>query len=499
LLRLLPPGLNSMNNHLLPLLAGAAVVTAGCTMAPKYTQPAAPVPAAWPAGPAYAHPGTTNALAAPDLNWQEFFTDGKLRQVIGMALTNNRDLRIAALNVERARAMYGIQRAQLLPTIDAVGSGSKARVPADLSSSGHRQTVERYDANLGVASWEIDFFGRIRSFKDRALEEYLGTEQARRSAQILLVSSVANAYLALAADRENLRLSETTLKAQQAAYDLVKRRYELGLATELDLFRAQTPLEVARRDVAIYTGRVAKDENALNLLAGSPVPTGLLPAELDGVAPPREISAGLSSEVLLRRPDVLQAENLLKAANADIGAARAAFFPRISLSTAIGTASSDLSGLFKSGSGVWSYAPQIVMPIFDARLWSAHRAAKVQREIAVTQYERAIQSAFREVSDALAVCGTVDQQVAAQQSLVNASSETYRLANSRYDKGLDSYLGVLDAQRSLFAAQQALVFLRLEKIVSQVSLYAVLGGGWQTEPAPASVAMSSGVPTGDQK
>ena len=483
-----------MNKKALILVAGNAIVLAGCTMAPKYARPAAPVPAAWPTGPAYAQVGTANAPRVPELNWQEFFTDEKLQQVIGAALTNNRDLRIAALNVERARAMYGIQRAELFPVINATGSGSKARVPADLSSTGKRQTVERYDANLGVASWELDFFGRIRSFKDRALEEYLATEQARRSAQILLVSSVANAYLALAADRENLKLSETTLQAQQAAYDLVKRRYQLGLAQELDLFRAQTPLDVARRDVAIYTQRVAQDENALNLLVGSPTAPELLATELSGVTPPKEISAGLSSEVLLLRPDVLAAENQLKAANADIGAARAAFFPRISITAAIGTASSDLSGLFKSGSGAWSYAPEIVMPIFDARIWSAHKAAKVQREIAVTQYEQAIQNAFREVADVLAVRGTMDQQVAAQQSLVNASAETYRLATSRYDKGIDSYLGVLDAQRTLFAAQQVLVFLRLEKLANQVRLYAVLGGGWQTEPAPGLIAKSSSPP-----
>jgi multidrug efflux system outer membrane protein len=475
-----------MNQNATILLAAIAfLVQTGCTMAPKYARPEAPIPTTWPTGPAYADQGAaTSTLEPADLRWQDYFTDEKLRQVIGMALTNNRDLRIAALNVERARAYYGISRAALYPTVDAVGTGSRARVPADLSSSGSRQTIERYDANLGVASWEIDFFGRIRSLKDRALEEYLATEQAGRSARILLVSSVAQAYLALAADRENLALSETTLQAQQAAYDLIKRRQELGLVPELDLLRAQTPLEVARRDVAIYTQRVAQDANALDLLMGSPLASELLPSALSGLTPPQEISAGLSSEVLLQRPDVLQAENLLRAANADIGAARA------SLTAAIGTASSDLSGLFKSGSGAWSYAPQIVMPIFDARTWSAHKAAKVQREIAVTQYEKAIQSAFREVADTLAVRGTVDQQISAQQSLVHAFAETYRLANSRYDKGIDSYLGVLDAQRSFFAAQQVLVFLRLEKLVNQVKLYAVLGGGAQPEPesdhAPAS-------------
>lgn len=474
-----------MSKQKLLLSFGLAIATTGCTLAPKYSRPAAPVPAAWPAGAAYAADASVAHTAeVPDLGWREIFADAKLQSVIELALTNNRDLRIAALNVERARAYYGIQRAELLPTVDAAGRGSKSSIPADLSNNNRRQTTERYDANLGVAAWEIDFFGRIRSLKDSALETYLGTEQARRSAQILLVSSVAQSYLALAADREALALAETTLASQQSSYDLTKRRFDLGLVAELDLLRAQTPLDVARRDVAIYRQQAAQDENALNLLAGAPVPAELLPAALDGVRPPQQVTAGLSSEVLLRRPDVLQAEHQLKAANANIGAARAAFFPRISLTAAAGTASSDLSGLFKSGSGAWSYAPQIVMPIFDARTWSAHTAAKVQREIAVTQYEKTIQLAFREVADALAVRGTVAEQVAAQQSLVNAFGDTYRLAQSRFDKGIDGYLGVLDAQRSMFAAQQALVFLRLQKLANDVQLYAVLGGGWESNRPP---------------
>lgn len=472
------------------LLLSAAFIGTGCTLTPKYSRPAAPIPSSWPVGVAYnANSLGTNLPVAADLGWQDFFTDEKLQQVIGLALTNNRDLRLAALNLERARALYGIQRAGLFPAINANGTGSKARVPADLSSSGNRQTVERYDANLGVAAWEIDFFGRIRSLKDSALETYLGTEQARRSAHILLVSSVAQAYLALAADREALALAETTLTSQQLSYDLIKKRHDLGLVAELDLLRAQSPVEVVRREIAIYQQRVAQDENALNLLAGSPVPEELLPAALDRVNPPAEVAAGLTSEVLLRRPDVRQAEHQLKAANADIGAARAAFFPRISLTVAMGTASSDLSGLFKSGSGAWAYAPQIVMPVFDARTWSAHTAAKVQREIAVTQYEQAIQVAFREVADTLAVRGTVGAQVAAQASLVAALADTHRLANSRFDKGIDSFLGVLDAQRSLFAAQQALVLLRFQKLANEVQLYAVLGGGGHTR-TPSDFAAS---------
>ena len=287
----------------------------------------------------------TRAPAAQDLKWREFFTDEKLQQVIATALANNRDLRLAALNVAEARALYGIRRAELLPAVDAIGSGGKSKVPADLSISGRTQTVEQYSVNLGVASWEIDFFGRIRSLKDRALEEYLATEQARRSTQIMLVTSVADTYLAFAADRENLALADSTLASQQDAYKMSKRRHDLGLVPDLDLYRAQAQVDVARGDLARYRQLVAQDLNALNLLLGGSVRSELLPTRLTGVTPPKEISPGISSAVLLRRPDVLQAESLLRAANADIGAARAAFFPRISLTGLLGTSSSDLSRL----------------------------------------------------------------------------------------------------------------------------------------------------------
>jgi multidrug efflux system outer membrane protein len=379
--------------------------------------------------------------------------------------------------VEQARALYGIQRAELLPTVDVTGSRSKQRAFINFSGSGQMITTEQYSVNLGITSWEIDFFGRIRSLKDKALAEYLATEQAHRSAQILLVSEVANAYLTLAADRENLNLTQSTLDTQQAAYDLIRRRYEIGLVPELDLRQAQTRVDAARVDALLFTQLVAQDETALNLLVGSPVPSELLPVNLSSVSHPKEISPGVPSEVLLNRPDILQAENLLKASNANIGAARAALFPSISLTTAVGVASNELSGLFQSGSGTWSYAPQVVIPIFDARTWFALRVTKVQREIALTQYERAIQNAFKEVADALAVQGTIEEQLSAQQSLVNAAAETYRLSNARYTKGIDSYLGVIDAQRSLYAAEQGLVSLRLARFANQVKLYAVLGGG----------------------
>lgn len=394
-----------------------------------------------------------------------------------MALNNNRDLKLAALNVERVRAFYGIQRAELLPALDVVGSGSKERVPSDLSETGSTMTRERYSFDLGILSWEIDFFGRLRSLKDRALEEYLATKQARRSAQILLLSAVANTYLTLAADRETLKLAKSTLETQEDTYKLIKRRYDVGLVSELDLRRAQTQVDTARGDIARYTQLVAQDENALNLLAGSTVPSELLPTDLGGVSPPKEVSPSMTSDVLLSRPDILAAEHQLKAVNANIGAARAAFFPRISLTTTLGTASSELSGLFKSGSGVWSFAPKIIMPIFDTRTWSALETVKVEREITLAQYEKAIQVAFREVADTLAVWGTVKERLSAQQSLVSAVAETYRLANSRYIKGIDSYLSVLDAQRSLYAAQQGLIAIRLTQLANLVTLYKVLGGG----------------------
>jgi outer membrane protein, multidrug efflux system len=463
-----------MIGKLFSFLAITAVLLTGCTMIPKYTRPEAPIPAGWPSGAAYKETLSTQGAAA-DLNWREFFVDERLQAIIATALKNNRDLRVAALNVEKARALYRIQRAELIPVVETGFTATKQHVR--ISGGTGLVTLEEYGANLGISSWEIDFFGRIRSLSKRALEEYFATEQARRSAQILLVSEVANAYLILAADRENLKLAQSTLESQQAGFNLIQRRFEVGIVPELDLRQAQTRVDAARRDVARFTEQTAQDENALNLLAGSMVPADLLPEQLSVVKPLPDVSTGTSSEVLLRRPDILQAENLLKAANANIGAARAAFFPRISLTSAIGSASGDLSGLFKSGSFVWNYAPQVVMPIFDARTWSGLKATKVEREIAVAQYEKAIQGAFKEVADALARRGTMGDQMEAQQSLVDATARTYRLSNARYEKGIDIYLNVLDAQRSLYAAQVGLIAIRLAKLANQVRLYAVLGGG----------------------
>ncbi len=453
-----------------------------CTMAPRYTQPEPPVPSEWPSGAAYEEKAEKpTAPAAAQLPWRDFITDERLREIIETALLNNRDLRMAALNVELTKAMYGISTASLLPSVNAIGTWFRERVPADLSPSGSAYTSEKFSVNLGITAWEIDFFGRIRSLKDKALEEYLATEEARRGFQLALISAVAQSYLALAADREALKLVTATLEAQETSYKLIRKRYEVGMASEIDLRRAQSQVEIARGDVARYSQWVAQDENALNLLVGSIVKEELLPANLESISPPKEFSAGVSSEVLLRRPDVVAAEHRLKAAHANIGAARAAFFPRISLTTTVGTASADLAGLFKSGSGVWSFAPQIIMPIFDARTWFAYRVTKVEREMSVAQYEKTIQTAFREVADALAVKGTINKQLAAQQALVDAVTETYRLAQLRYDKGIDSYLSVLDAQRSFYSAQQALIMLRLAQASNLIGLYKTLGGGQENQ------------------
>ncbi len=457
----------------------------GCTMAPRYVRPEPPVPAGWPSGPAYqAQQENRSARQVAEFPWQEFFVDQQLQKLIGMALTNNRDLRIAALNIERSRAQYRIQRAELLPQLDATGAGTLQRVPETISSTGQSEETHQYSVGLGVSSYELDLSGRVQSLKDQALEQYLATEQARRTVQISLVAEVVTSYLNLAADRERLHLARETLTAQQATQQLMQRRFEVGASSELDLRQAQTRLDAARVDVARYTTLVAQDENALNLVVGTAAPAELLPQALsETLTAVQDIAPGLPSEVLLRRPDVLAAENLLKGYNANIGAARAAFFPRITLTGSVGVGSDELSGLFTDGSGAWAFAPKIVLPIFHGgSLWASLRVSEADRDIAVARYEKTIQTAFREVADALARRGTIDEQLAARQSLTGALATSHRLSRVRYEKGVDSYLAVLDAQRSLYGAQQELIATRLTRLLNLVTLYKVLGGGGEVAP-----------------
>jgi multidrug efflux system outer membrane protein len=456
------------------------IYIAGCTLAPQYSRPEAPVPAAWPSGPAYGQAAEEQAdKAIADIPWQEFFIDPKLRELIALALENNRDLRVAALNIEKSRAQYRIRRSDLFPKIDANVGATYQRLAEDFSGTGQAMNVDQYSLDLGMSSYELDLFGRVRSLKDQALEQFFATAQARRSMQISLVAEVAANYLVLAADQELLKLARDTLENQQSAYDLIRSRYDAGISSALDLYQARTSVDAARVDIARYTTFVAQDENALNLVVGSAVPADLLPAALsETLTALKELQPGLPSDVLLSRPDILQAEHLLKGANANIGAARAAFFPRITLVSSVGFGSEDLSGLFKSGSFGWKVAPQISVPIFQGGANVANlQAAEVDRDIAVAQYEKAIQTAFREVADALAQHGTIDEQLEAQQSLTDATAESYRLSSARYEKGVDSYLNVLDSQRSMYGAQQNLITVRLSRLNNLVTLYKVLGGG----------------------
>jgi multidrug efflux system outer membrane protein len=417
--------------------------------------------------------------AVTDTPWQEFFVNPQLQKLINLALANNRDLRVAALNIERSRAQYRIQRSDLLPKVDANASATFLRLPENFLGTGLPLNLHLYTVGLGISSYELDLFGRMRNLKDQALQQFFATGEARRSVQISLVAEVAANYLTLAADRELLELAKDTLTSRQTSYQLIRSRYEAGMSSAIDLHKAQTSVDSARVDIARLTTFVAQDENALTLVVGSSVPDDLLPAALsETLTALKDLQPGLPSDVLLRRPDILKAEALLKAANANIGAARAAFFPRITLVSSVGFLSDDLGGLFKGGSFVWQFAPQITLPIFNSGSNRANlKVAEVDRDIALTQYEKAIQTASREVADALALRGTINDQVAAQQSLTDATSESYRLSQARYEKGLDSYLNVLDSQRSLFGSQQNLISVRLARLNNLVTLYKVLGGG----------------------
>jgi multidrug efflux system outer membrane protein len=415
-----------------------------------------------------------------DIGWRDFLVDERLEQLVALALENNRDLRIAVLNVERARAQWGIRRADLVPSVGGGVFALRQRLPASQTGSGRAETFTQYNAEVGISSYELDLFGRVRSLSRAALEQLFAREEARRGAQIALIAEVAAAYLTLAADRELQRLAEETVESQESSFRLTEQRYELGAVSGLEVSQARTTVESARVDAARFAGNVAQDLSFLTLLVGAPVDPTLLPSGFAlGTSGLEPLPAGLPSEVLLRRPDVLAAEHLLRGANASVGAARAAYFPRIALTASGGVSSDELSSLFDSGNTVWSFLPQVSIPIFQGgRLRANRQVAETDRALAVAEYERAIQVGFREVSDALALTSTLARQRAAQEALAAAAGRAYELSQARYDSGRDSYLILLDSQRVWYGAQQGLIVTRLAEQANRVGLYRVLGGGW---------------------
>ncbi|MFJ3045937.1 efflux transporter outer membrane subunit [Herbaspirillum chlorophenolicum] len=476
-----------------------ATALAGCAnLAPDYVQPAAPVPANWlhlmdgmqvdgkQIVAAAGDKAAANNADADNIGWRQFFLDPRLQQVIAMSLENNRDLRVAALNIEKARAQYRITDADRYPAISATGSGTASRTPAQVSSSGRATVSHQQSVTAGISSYELDFFGRLKNLSDAALETYQYQVETRRSTHISMVAEVATAWLTLASDRELLKLAQDTLQSQSRTYELSQRSHDIGTVSGVDLASQEATVESARADVAQYTAQVAQDINALRLLVGADLDEALLPQGLPQTASVLlAMPSDLPSEVLLRRPDVLAAEHTLKSANADIGAARAAFFPSITLTANGGTASSTLGGLFKPGSASWSFAPSINLPIFNAgSLRASLDSAKITRDIDVANYEKAVQTAFREVADALAVRATLDQRLQAQSRVAAANEKSYRLSEARYRNGIDSYLTTLVSQRSLYSAQQTLISLRLTEQSNRITLYKVLGGGWNEQSQP---------------
>ena len=455
-----------------PIALLVSLLLTGCSLAPDYQRPAAPIPVNYET--------KTSPAAVQATDWQQVFTDPALKKLIDTALQNNRDLRVAVLNVEAYQAQYRIQRAAQLPDITATGYQARQRIPG--TYSGGASAISNTDsATVGISAYELDMFGRVQSLKDQALEKYLAQEETQRSTQLSLIANVATAYMTLLADHDLLHLAEQTAKSYEQSYQLIQQRYEAGISSSLDVSQSRSNLESVRSSLAQYRRQVALDQNALRLLLGTDIPTGLssgLPEQdLTLLA---SLGADMPSSLLTRRPDILAAEHALKAANANIGAARAAFFPSISLTANAGSMSSSLNKLFDGGSGTWLFQPSINLPIFDFGSREAQLdVAKVQEKIEVANYEKAIQTAFKEVSDGLVAQEGYREQLQAQQALVDANKTYYQLAQSRYEKGVDSYLTLLDAQRSLFSAEQGLVSTRLALLSNRVSLFKAIGGGWQ--------------------
>ncbi len=515
------------------LTFAAGLTLAGCNLAPKYVRPELSVPAATPSGPAYAATDAAGAIMPADTSWEVFFTDDRLRRVIRTALENNRDLRVAVANVAQARAQYSVQRSNLFPTIAASGSATYQKSPfgavggglaggtgtggtgtggtgtggtgtggtgtgtggtggtgggtggtgSSVVSSGR---ADIYSANVGISAWQIDLFGRVRNLTQAQQEQYFATEENRNAAQVSLIAEIATQWLTMAADQDRLKIARDTERAFGQTVKLTQDRFRIGIASELEVRQASTSYDQARSDIADATTLIAQDQNALNLLAGTTLTADMLPARLDTTSPTLEnLPANLPSQVLLRRPDIASAEHQLIAANANIGAARAAFFPNISLTAAFGTISLGLSNLFGNGSQNWSVAPSVSQTLFDfGRNKGNLRYAQATRDAAVATYEKSIQTGFREVADALARRGTIGAQLQAQTSLRDNAAGAFKLSELRFRAGIDTFLNTLDSQRSLYTAQQSLLAARLTRDSNSVELYRALGGGVTTTQSP---------------
>jgi outer membrane protein, multidrug efflux system len=482
----------------------AAAALSACTLMPHYQRPQSPVPDRWPADAGDAAAATSASVSADQIGWRDFFTDPRLQRLVEIALENNRNLRIAVLNVSASEAQFRTQRGNLFPAISATGSGLAERLPAngalplggvggsggsstEVPSGGAATTFHYYTAGIGFTNYELDLFGRERSLTKQAFEQYLAQSEARRSTQISLVAEVATDYFAVLADDALVKLTHETLQNEIESYELTMAMYQRDTTTLLSLRQAQSAVEAARASLAQYERQLAQDTHALTLVLGQELPLDLPPAKdmnTEGLL--AQVPEGLPSSLLTHRPDIGSAEHALQAANANIGAARAAFFPSIQLTASGGTASNRLQDLFGSGTGTWSFAPTITLPIFTGGKNRANLAlAQIEKNVAVAQYELAIQTAFREVSDALSARGTYIDQRRAQEAQAAADADAYRLAQMRFRSGVDNYLATLDAQRSLYAAQQGLVTVRQAELANQVTLYKALGGGWQQHTVAA--------------
>lgn len=440
-----------------------------CSLAPKYVRPEAPVSQSWPVGDAYLR---SSEAALPTVRYQDIFRDPRLQALITQALANNRDLRVAAANIAAARGQFRIQRAELLPEIDA-NAGATFR-----GGQGSTGSKSSFDANIGINAFEVDLFGRIRSESDRALNSYFATEAAARATRLTMIGDIADAWLDYASDKSLLKIAQDTAASAQKSVELTQKRLNGGIAPRTDLRQAQLTLDTAKADVANQTTLLAQDVNALQLLVGAPIDPTNLPNSIDEAsAALAELPAGLDSSILLRRPDVVEAEYQLRAANAEIGAARAALFPKISLTGLVGFVSNALGALFAGGAFNWQAGGAATYPIFRAGAGKANvDVTKAQRDAAVATYEKTIQTAFREVADALARRGTITDQLTATRDQLDAAADNYKLSDMRYRGGIDSYLDSLVAQRSLYSAQQTLINTQLIRASNLVTLYRALGG-----------------------